>query len=133
MHGHLLYISGKHRVHTTFYDRDVAVINLMLTEMVALFEIISTNYSDSFWFYYMLWMSAMAGFNVYLTLAKSTSGPMPYINYLIFFLNVILLLVTAVGNDSPLAPILAIGGAIIGVSTLIWLALKFLKRKKKDF
>jgi len=29
MHGHLLYISGKHRVHTTFYDRDVAVINLI--------------------------------------------------------------------------------------------------------
>ena len=110
----------------------LAVFNFIFTEAVALFEIVSTHGAESFWFYYILWMSAMTGWNVYMVLKKSTSGPMPYINYLIFFLNVILLLVTAVGNDSPLAPILAIGGAIIGVGALIWLALKFLKRKKKD-
>ena len=57
--------------------KTLSVINLIFAEAVALFEIISTNYSESFWFYYMLWMSAMAGFNVYLTLTKSLRGLCP--------------------------------------------------------
>lgn len=110
----------------------LAVFNLIFTEAVALFEIVSTHGADSFWFYYILCMSTMAGWNVYLTLKRNTSGPMPYINYLILFLNVTLLLITAVGNDSPFAPILTIACGGVGFGVLIWLIWKFIIRKKRN-